>query len=79
MKELGSDFQALWKAWEAAVKRVWVTPFGWGWWFPATLVAPERRVGLRGDATRAPTQRPGFGAGEHHSLRAGPAILAIRR
>ena len=47
--------------------------------YPATLVAPGRRVGLRGDATRAPTQGPGFGAGGRSSFRAGPTILAIMR
>ena len=47
--------------------------------YPAKLIAPQPRIGLRGDATRAPTQGPGFGARGRSSLRAGPAILAIMR
>lgn len=47
--------------------------------YPAKLIAPQPRIGLRGDATRAPTQGPGFGARGRSSLRAGSAILVIMR
>ena len=47
--------------------------------YPAKLIAPQRRIGLRGDATRVPTQGPGFGADEFSSLRAGSVILALMR
>jgi len=42
---------------------------------PDRLNGPERRVGLCGDATRAPTQGPGFREGERSSP-LGPGILA---
>jgi hypothetical protein len=42
---------------------------------PDRLDGPERRVGLCGDATRAPTQGPGFRVGERSSP-LGPGILA---
>jgi hypothetical protein len=42
---------------------------------PDKLNGPERRVGLCGDATRAPTQGPGFREGERSSP-LGPGILA---
>ncbi len=45
------------------------------WDIPDRLNGPERRVGLRAEATRAPTQGPGFRDGEH-SLPLGPGILA---
>ncbi len=45
---------------------------------PGRLNGPERRVGLCGDATRAPTQRPGFGECERSSP-PGPGILARKR
>ena len=45
---------------------------------PATLRSPGRRIGQRGDATRAPTQapRPGWAAGRHPSAFPG---LAYKR
>ena len=42
---------------------------------PGRLGRPERRVGLCGDATRAPTQGPGFRDGERSSP-LGPGSLA---
>ena len=46
--------------------------------YPGRLNGPERRVGLCGDATQAPTQWPGFREGERNSP-LGPAILARKR
>src|ERR1022692_3491185 len=40
------------------------------------LVAPERRIGLCGDTTRAPTEQPGFGATGGNARSRWPAILA---
>jgi hypothetical protein len=45
---------------------------------PGRLNGPERRVGLCGDATRAPTQGPGFRECERSSP-LGPGILARKR
>ena len=45
---------------------------------PGRLNGPERRVRLCGDATRAPTQGPGFRECEHSSP-LGPGILARKR
>ncbi len=45
---------------------------------PGRLNGPERRVGLCGDATRAPTQGPGFRKRECNSP-SGPGILARKR
>src|SRR5271170_8198410 len=45
---------------------------------PGRLNGPERRVGLCGDATRAPTQGPGFRKCECSSP-SGPGILARKR
>ena len=45
---------------------------------PGRLNGPERRVGLCGDATRAPTQGPGFRECERDSP-PGPGILAQKR
>jgi hypothetical protein len=42
------------------------------------LIQPGRRIGLCGDAPRAPTQRPGFGGSGRRSDPL-PGILAIRR
>jgi hypothetical protein len=67
-------------------------PTGWGGWvcqvfcvnghvlqrIPGRLNGPERRVGLCGDATRAPTQGPGF-RGLERSSAPGPGILARMR
>jgi hypothetical protein len=43
------------------------------------LVASERRTGLCGDATRASTQWPGFGATGRNARSRCPAILAGKR
>jgi hypothetical protein len=45
---------------------------------PGRLNGPERRVGFCGDATRAPTQGPGF-RGLERSSAPGPGILARMR
>jgi ketosteroid isomerase-like protein len=51
---------------------------GFSFFISGRLNGPERRVGLCGDAPRAPTQGPGFRERERSSA-SGPAILAQKR